>query len=236
MPQAFGTAIRNWFHDERDAPLLYRDGAETSEHPIEEYYFGDFQDSQAGDWIDGWVEGPLVDLGAGAGRDTLHFQKRYETIALEVSESLVTLLEERGVEDARLGDMFDLRSQFGPDRFRSVLSIGTQACLAGSVQGLRRFLSDLAYVTTPEATVVLDSYDPDADGVEEMLGFRDDPAPGLAHRVAWFEYGDLVDPVLHFRLFGPDRLRAAADATGWAVRDVIRPYGPESYKAALEKR
>lgn len=237
MSDAFGRAIRDFQRDEQDERLLQRDGEDSIDHPIEEFYFDDFDaESEYGEWLESWLGGPLLDLGAGAGRDALHFQDRFTVVAIEVSENLVETMRERGVEDARPGDMFRLREQFERDRFRSALAIGTQMCLAGSMQGLRRFLSDLAHVTTADATAVLHSYDPDADGIESTLGFRDDPTPGLAHRVMWFEYGDEVDEVLYFRLFGPDRLREAATATGWDVAAVRRPYGPISYRAALEKQ
>jgi len=182
------------------------------------------------------LDGPLLDLGAGAGRDALHFQDRFETVAIEVSDHLVETMASRGVEDARRGSMFELREQFAPDRFQSALAIGTQMCLAGSMQGTRTFLADLAHVTTPDATAVLHSYDPDADGIEDLLGFRDDPTPGLAHRVTWFEYEGDADEALYFRLFSPDKLRETADATGWDVREVRRPFDPVSYRAVLEKR
>jgi hypothetical protein len=145
-------------------------------------------------------------------------------------------MEARGVEDARRGDMFELRDQLDPEWFQLALAIGTQLCLAGSMLGLREFLADLAHVTMSDATAVLRSYDPGADGIADVLGFRDDPAPGLAHRVQWFEYEDEVDEALYFRLFSPDRLRTAAAATGWELKEIRRPHDPISYRAAVEKR
>lgn len=236
MADAFGRAIRDWHRGEQDEPLLQRDGENVMEHPIEQYYFGEFGDGPHEHWLESWLDGPLLDLGAGAGRDSLHFQQRFETVAIEVSDHLVETMDARGVEDARRGDMFHLREQFVAGRFQSALAIGTQLCLAGSMQGLREFLSDLAHVTTPDATAVLHSYDPTIDSIDEMLGFRPDPTPGQAHRVQWFEYEDEVDEVLYFRLFSPDKLREAARATGWTVREVRRPHDPVSYRAALEKR
>ena len=237
MADAFGHAIRDWHLDDLVGPLCDRDGEEVREHPIEDFYFDPVDPTaEYTAWLESWLDGPMVDLGAGAGRDALYFQDSFEVVAIEPSEALVATMRDRGVDDARVGDMFSLREQFPADRFRSALAFGTQLCLAGSMQGLRRFLADLAHVTTPDATAVLNSYDPDADGVADLLGFRPDPTPGLAHRITWFEYGDEVDEALYFRLFGPDRLREAADATGWRVADVVRPTDPIEYRAALEKR
>jgi hypothetical protein len=237
MADAFCHAIRDSHRGTREEPLFQRDGETVREHPIEDYYFEPVDpEAEYTSWLESWLDGPMVDLGAGAGRDALYFQEQFEVVAIEPSEALVETMGERGVHDAREGDMFSLREHFEPDRFQSALAFGTQMCLAGSMQGLRRFLADLAHVTTPDATAILHSYDPDADGVEDLLGYRNDPAPGLAHRLMWFEYGDDVDEALYFRLFGPDRLREAADATGWAVADVVRPNDPVEYRAAIKKR
>jgi len=237
MTDAFGRAILDHHRGNRETPLWQCDGEERLRHPIQDFYFEPFDpDSEAGAWLDERLDGPLVDLGAGAGRDALYFQERFETVALEVSEHLVQTLEERGVEDARRGDMFDLRSQFERDRFRSALALGTQVGLAGSMRRLREFLGDLAHVTTPDATAVVDTYDPEYGDADEMLGFRADPTPGLAYRVNWFEYEGDADEALLFRLFSPARLREATAGTGWAVADVYRPGDTYYYRAALEKR
>jgi len=235
MPDPFGRAVRDHHRGNRTEPLLARDGDETDEHPIERYYFDPFDGTGHGEWLESWLDGPLLDLGAGAGRHTLYFQERFETVAVEVSDALVETMRERRVEDARRGDMFDVRSQFERDRFQSALAIGTQICLAGSMDGLQRFLADLAHVTTPDATAVVHSYDPTVEGVEELLGYRVDPTLGLAHRVMGFEYEGERDEILYFRLFSPERLREATVATPWTIADVVRPNWGGSYRAALRK-
>lgn len=229
-----GRAIRDHYRGEQDEPLVDRDGAQTREQPIEEFYFDDFDpQSKWGEWVSSWLDDPLLDIGAGAGRDTLYFQEQFETIAIEVSEYLVETMRERGVEDARHVDMFALRDHFERDRFQSALAFGTQVGLSGSMQGLRRFLGDLAFVTTPDATALLHNYDPEADGIADLLGYRADPASGLAYRVMHSEYRDERQTLL-FQLFSPDRLREAAVGTGWEVVDVYDR--PEStYTAALAK-
>lgn len=239
MPDAFGRAIRDHHRGDRTTPLRQGDGEETREHPIGAFYFDAFDaESNAGSWLTSRLSGPLVDLGAGAGRHALRFQGRFETVAVETSPALVEAMRDRGVVDVREGDMFALRDAFERDRFASALAIGTQIGLAGSMRGLSAFLGDLAFVTTPGATAMIDSYDPDHPGAADLLGYREDPTPGLAHRVMWFAYDGETDPTLHFRLFAPDRLREAAIGTGWEVEAVDREGtgdGPH-YRAALRKR
>ncbi|WP_138006573.1 class I SAM-dependent methyltransferase [Halalkalirubrum salinum] len=237
-PDAFGRAVYDHYRGEQAGPLWQCDGPDRREHPIEAFYFEPYDPkSHCGSWIDSQLSGPLIDIGAGAGRDTLYFQEQFETVAIDASPALVQTMDDRGVEDARVGDMFGLRSEFDRDRFAAALVYGTQLGLAGSIAGIRSFLCDLAYVTEPGATAVVDGYDPTAIESGDRLGYRRDPTPGLAHRVMWFEYDGEVDPVLQFRLFSPGRLREAAIGTGWELADVTRREpGAAHYLAALRLR
>ena len=233
----FGMAIRDQFHGERTEPLVVRDGAETLHHPIEELYFAPFPPGppdEGAAWLESWLDGPLLDVGAGVGRHARYFQSQFETVAIEVSEYLVETMDDRGVNDARHVDMFDLRAQFERDRFSSVLVIGTQIGLTRSVRGLVDFLDDIAYVTGPDGTIVLDSYDPDAADTTDLLGYRADPTPGLAYRVMTFEYEGNVSETLLFRLFAPDRVAAAAAKSGWRVEE-RSPGSGAYYRMALSK-
>lgn len=152
--------------------------------------------------------------------EPFYWQDQFETVAIEVSDHLVETMRDRGVENAVQADMFALREHFENNRFQSAHAKGTQVQLAGSMDGLRRFLGDLNAVTGPDATALLDFHDPTSDGVEEILGYRSDPSPGLAYRVLHFEYGGDVGETLLFRLFSPDRLREAALGTGWEVAEI----------------
>lgn len=233
----FGRAVRDHFHGEREEPLIQRDGGLTLEHPIEQFYFSEYTGNGEGaEWVESWISGPLLDLGAGAGRHALYYQEQFETVAIEVSENLVALMDERGVENAEQADMFALREHFARDRFQFALAHGTQAGLARSMDGLGQFLGDLAYVTQPDGTAVLDFYDPEGEGVSELLGYRSDTTPGLAFRVMTFEYEGAVGETLLFRLFSPERLREATIGTSWEVDDIR--YASDNdyhYRVALTK-
>ncbi len=234
MSNPFGRAIRDHYQGSRSEPLYQRDGEEALEHPIEQFYFA----YEAGDdpWLESRLDGPLLDLGAGAGQHVLVFQDLFEAVGIEVSEALVETMDARGVEDARLADMFALREHFERDRFASALAHGPQLGLAGSMDGLRVFFAELAYVTTPTATAVVDGYDPGHEDTRELLGYRDDPTPGLGYRVMWFEYeGDRGDVFL-FRLFSPGRVREAMIGTEWDLTEVVRgDDNSHHYRAVLEK-
>lgn len=232
----WGRAIRDCHRSKQSQPLIQREGNEAREHSTEKYLEKFTPETENREWLDYWIDGPLLDMGAGAGALALYFQEQYETIAIEVSEPLVEMMRERGVTDARNVDMFALRDAFERDRFRSAIASGTQVTLAGSMQGLRQFFGDLAYVTTPDASVVFEGYDPGYERTEELLGYRADPTPGLASRVMHFEYAGDVGDTLLFRLFSPDRLREATIGTDWEVAEIRHPSGnAHHYQTALKK-
>jgi hypothetical protein len=57
MTDPFGRAIHDFHRDEQDSPLIQRDGGWAREHPIEAFYFGDFDDEDdRSEFITSWVE------------------------------------------------------------------------------------------------------------------------------------------------------------------------------------
>lgn len=237
VPDPFGRAIRDHHCGDRAHPLVDREGSETREHPIARFYFGEVTESTPDiRWVESWLAGPVVELGAGAGRHALYLQDSFDTVATEVSRNLLEVMADRGVEDPRHVDMFSLRSTFGPDRFRSVFARGTQVCLAGSPARLRRFLADLAAVTTPDATAVIDGYDPGHERASGLFGYRPDPVRGVARRVYHETYEDEVGDTLSFWLVGPERLAAAAEDAGWYLAEVRSgSVRTPHYQAAMTK-
>ena len=236
MSDPFGRAIRDVAREERTDPLLQVDGESEREHPIEAFYFDERDpDDEYTAWLESRLAGPLLDLGAGAGRDVLYFQDRFEAVGLEASDHLVGAMRDRGVERAVRGDMFDLPASFGRDRFASAYAHGTQVGLVRSRYRLREFLADLARVTTDDAVAILDNYDPDAEATANLLGVRPDPEPGMGFRAFHFEYDGDRGETLVFRLFSPAVLRRACAGTAWEVAAVRYDDG-RHYDAVLRKR
>lgn len=235
MADPFGRAIRDHHLGEREHPLVDRDGDTTREHPIEQFYFDGIGDADLA-WLTERLSGALLEMGAGAGRHALVLQEQFETVATEVSEHLVRTMRERGVADARRADMFDLRADFDANRFRSAFARGTQVGLAGSLDALVEFLCDLAHVTTPRATAVLDAMDPDHEWAADLIGHRPAPTPGLAHRAYHERYRGEIGETLLFQLFSPERFRQATLETPWHVTDVRRSDARTAhYQVALTK-
>lgn len=219
--------------------LVYRDGDDVEPHDVPATYF-----TPPSDWSADWrrrlgsLEGPVLDVGCGAGANAAWLEARgREVVAVDASPHAVRAARARGLEDVRVMDMFDL--DFSGDRFRSVLVKGTQLGLAGSLPGVRAFLADLARVTDEAGVAIVDSYDPAGLDPETFIGYRPDPRRGVARRAFHFEYDPpdddprAVGRTLTFVLFGPERLRDVLVGTPWELADV---WPREAYyRARLEK-
>lgn len=236
---ALGQAMLDYQRGGLRGECRYVDGGETVDAHIRENYFGDPENREKSSkrLLDS-LEGPVVDVGCGAGNHSLYLQKHVDDlVAFDVSPGAVAAARARGVDAAVVADMFEMA--FPRNSFRSVWMCGTQLGLAGSVAGISALLSDLAFVTDGRGVAVVDNYDPRRVDGDRMLGYRPDPRDGVARRAFHFEYdrdGErLVEPTLSFLLCGPQRLRDATVGTPWSLAEVHEKPAGAHYRAVLEK-
>lgn len=217
--------------------LVYRDGDDVEGHDVAGTYF-EPPSAWSADWKRrlGSLEGPVLDVGCGPGTEAGWLESRgRDVVAIDVSPGAVRAARERGLDDVRVMDMFDL--DVPRNGFRSVLAKGTQLGLAGSLPGVRALLADLAAVTAEGGVAIVDSYDPARIDPAAFIGYRPDPRADVARRTFHFEYsrsdgGREVGRSLSFILFGPVRLQDVLVGTPWSLADV---WPQEAYyRAKLE--
>ncbi len=93
------------------------------------------------------TDGPVLDLGAGAGRTALHLQERgLGVTAVESSPGAADVCRRRGVLDVRVHDLNDPPSD---QLWRTVLLLCGNLGLGGSWEGNRRLLRILARSARP---------------------------------------------------------------------------------------
>lgn len=100
--------------------------------------------------------GRVLDVGAGAGRHALELQQHnHEVVALDVAPQAVEVMSERGVRDARHGDVFTLDD----DHFDTILLLMNGIGVAGTCDGLARLLKRLTRLLAPGGQILCDSAD-----------------------------------------------------------------------------
>ena len=107
--------------------------------------------------------GRVLDVGAGVGALALPLQAAgHEVTALEVLPGAVALLQERGVRDVQLGDLWAFRSDSPYD---TVLALMNGTAAAGTLAGLAPLLGALAAPLAAGGQVLVDSTDLREEGV-----------------------------------------------------------------------
>jgi SAM-dependent methyltransferase len=158
------------------------------------------------------VGGPVLDLGAGAGRSALHLQEQgYEVTAIESSPGAVDVCRRRGVRDVRAADLNDPPAD---KEWHTILLLCGNLGLGGSWDGNRRLLRRIAEISRPGAVLIADS-----------VNYSGDAEIGLRIR-----YGETVTPWWRQCNVAADEVEALVDDTGWRIEQHLEsPNGFDHY-------
>ena len=100
--------------------------------------------------------GRTLDVGAGAGRHALELQRRgLEVTAIDVAPEAVKIMRERGVTDARRGDL----EAIAGERFDTIVLLMHGIGLVGTLEGLARFFDQARDHLNDNGQIIFDSAD-----------------------------------------------------------------------------
>ncbi len=201
--------------------------------------------------------GPRVlDIGACVGAHALVLQARgHKVTALDLIPEAVRIMQERGVEDARRGTLFELPPATVYD---TVILLMNGAMIAETLSGLDRLLAAAAKVLEPRGALILDSTDlrdvmhAEGDGALENRSENsrenesthepeDDPEDGpedddryIGELQYQLSVGEQVGEIFPQLFVDPDTLDARARRAGWNME--VLWSGPNGrYLARLSK-
>jgi SAM-dependent methyltransferase len=161
--------------------------------------------------------GPVLDVGAGAGRLSLELQALGLAVtALDAAPAAVTIMRERGVRDARCEDVFAHRG--GP--YATLLLVMHGIGLVGSHAGLDRFLRHARTLLAADGQILCDSADLDATASDDDLAAAGLLEPGqVFFQIA---FAGRLGEYYPWLFVGERALTAAAAAAGFAATVVAR--------------
>jgi SAM-dependent methyltransferase len=229
-----GAALRAYHRGETTSEItIISDLWEDEIVPVAAFYRPD--DEPLGDLDGAAIElcrGRVLDLGAGAGRHSLELQSAdHEVVAVDVLPEAVEIMRDRGVVDARCGDL----SVVAEERFDTVVMLMHGLGVVGDVHGLGSLLELLPEVLAPGGRLICDSADLASVLEEESPGLLDElssPHRYLGETRFQLRYEDLIGPRYPWLFIDPERLEIIASAAGF--RSVVARSGDRgSYLAVL---
>lgn len=186
-----------------------------------------------------FARGRVLDVGCGAGRHSLYFQRRgVHATAIDVSPPIVQLAQARGVRNVRVADI-SRKLPFAKQSFDTVLLFGNNLGIAGSLPHFRRMLRELDRVTSPRGRIIATTRQPSTTNPLHRSYLRKNLKRGRycgqirmrlrfgGKRGGWF---DLL-------LLAPTDLMRMALEEGWELKQVFTEKNFElGYAVVMEKR
>jgi SAM-dependent methyltransferase len=179
--------------------------------------------------------GRVLDLGAGAGRHALELQRLGLTVAaVDISPEAVKVMRDRGVVDARCGDLECVQGE----SFETIVLLMHGIGLVGTLAGLGIFLGRIENHLSTDGQIIFDSADlgivmPQQfdDGLEDWR--TGGPYPGeVEYRLS---YGKLRGEPYPWLFVDPVTLANRAEASGFQTEVVARGQRG-SYLARLRRQ
>ncbi len=163
--------------------------------------------------------GHVLDIGAASGSHALVLQQRgLDVLAVDRSPKAVAVMRQRGVRQARVGELFDSY----PTRFDTIFVIGNIG-IVGALAGLDRFFGHLESLMTADGQVITDSVDPrdPTDPLYRRYTLHKQAQGGyLGERTLRFEYKGQMSSWFEWMHIDPETLQQHARKAGLTVEQV----------------
>ena len=234
---AYGAAIRDYWRSRDGFEVVEREDGWIGYSLCPPYYFAEYAE-----WPDhqreaiGLARGRVLDVGCGAGRNSLYLQERgHDVVGIDLSQSAIEVCRERGMKSAFVKSVTTIGPGLGT--FDTILMLGNNFGLFGGFSRARWLLRRFKSITTENARIIAESRDPyDTDDLDhfayhDLNRNRGRMAGQLRLRV---RYKGAKTPWFDYLIVSRDEMEAILCDTGWAVsRYVDQEDGP--YIAVIER-
>jgi len=181
-------------------------------------YFGAPRSEAEGELL-GLLEGPVLELGAGAGSYSLFLQEAgLDVTASDSASEALEVCRERGCRRTRAMDLRDLSLQ--PGEFQSIIVMGNTAGAHQTPETFPKLLSHLARALRPNGRLLLHLIDPEMTDDPVHLRYhqrnRDRGLPPGLLRIR-MEYRGEVEEWMDLWMPTDAELASVLEAGGWVV-------------------
>ncbi len=154
-----GLALTEYLAQPSEAFITVRSSiAEDEKMPVAHFFRAGNSIPEIEQTALGLCHGRTLDIGAGAGSHALLLQNRNISVtALDISPGAVAVMQRRGVADARCADVFGFVA--GTETYDTLLLLMNGIGVAGTLDGLDRFLARAKTLLRPGGQILLDSSD-----------------------------------------------------------------------------
>lgn len=183
-----------------------------------------------------FVKGRVLDIGCGAGRHSLHLQRRgFDVIGIDVSPLALHVCRKRGVKKLKLMALENVN--FKPESFDTILMMGNNFGLFGNSEKAKKLLMRFHRMTSKDGLIIASSNDPyKTDNPAHLRYHKMNKRKGrmsgqVKIRVRYQGYkGKWFDLLL----VSKEEMEQILSNTGWKVRKFLDK-GASNYTAIIKK-
>ena len=201
-------------------------------------YFSEFQD-----WPScekramRYVRGRVLDVGAGAGRCALYLQDRgYEVVCTDNSPLALEVCRLRGLSNTELVPLSEITTGLGV--FDTVIMMGNNFGLFGSLEGTKELLQRLSRITSSRGRIVAETRDVYQTDVPEHLSYqeRNRKRGRMSGQIRLrARYRMYATPWFDYLMVSKEEMVDILDSTDWKITKFIDSDSP-MYVAIIDKR
>lgn len=177
------------------------------------------------------VEGPVLDVGSGAGRTLLWLDRSGIAAAgIDLSPGAVEVAQSRGCKDVRLGDVMDATGEtLENNAFQTAVVFGNNMGIGGTYEGAELLLRRLARVVRPGGRALVTGLDIAQTDAPHHLAYhrrnleKGRPRGEIEMR---FEYQGCVGNWMKWFHPEPNELERLAMSAGWSIERLGPVDGP----------
>lgn len=184
-----------------------------------------------------YVRGRVLDIGAGAGRCALYLQDReHEVVCIDNSPLALKVCRLRGVTNTKLVPFSDISPGLGV--FDTVIMMGNNFGLFGSLEGAKELLQRLSRITSSRGRIVAETTDVYQTDVPEHLRYqkRNRRRGRMSGQIRLrCRYRTYATPWFDYLMVSKEELVDILDGTDWKINKFIDS-DSSMYVAIIDKR
>ena len=182
------------------------------------------------------VRGRVLDIGCGAGRHSSYLQENgFDVLGIDISPLAIKVCKLRGLKKAEVMSIQEVN--FKPNSFDTIIMMGNNFGLFGSLKKARNLLKRFYKMTSPNALIIAATRDPYKTSNSAHLEYhesnkkRDRMGGQVRIRVRFQKY---ATKWFDYLMVSKEELVDILKGTGWKVKDYMNSEG-SNYMAIIEK-
>lgn len=234
---AFGQEIWAYYKGRDSFEIIERDDGYFDASTGPKMYFSEYenwslQEKRAMEF----VKGRVIDVGCGAGRHSLHLQKKgFDVLGIDNSPLAIKVCKLRGLKKAKVMSIEDV--DFKPNSFDTIIMMGNNFGLFGSFKRARSLLKRFHKMTSKNAIIIAETRDPyktDNPAHLEYQKFNRKRGRMSGQLRIKVRFGRYVTNWFDYLIVSREEMKEILRGTGWEVKEFVDS-GDSSYIAIIEK-